>query len=99
MTTSDPLSSSPILWEHNREYADKIIQCVEEGVYCALLGPRFWGKSNLLRYVEQWMQEHSLPYVHINLFEVQSPTQSDFFSSLAGTIAVDVSKFSRRVIQ
>ena len=99
MITSGPLSSAPIVWEHNLEYANQIIQCIEGGVYCALLGPRFWGKSNLLRYVMHWMHEHSQPCAHINLFEIQAPTQVDFFSSLAREIAEHVSEYSGRPIE
>jgi hypothetical protein len=32
--------------------AEQIIQCVEDRVYCALLGPRLSGKTVLLNYIE-----------------------------------------------
>jgi PAS domain S-box-containing protein len=98
MTTFDTGSPAPAVWGHNLEFADQILECIEDGTYCALLGPRFWGKSNLLQYVMQWMQEHSLPCVHINLFEIQAPTQADFFFGLAAVIAGKVSNISGRPI-
>jgi PAS domain S-box-containing protein len=98
MTTYEPDASAPIVWEHNLAFANEIIQCIEEGTYCALLGPRFWGKSNLLKYVMWWQQEHARPCVHINLFEIQAPTQVDFFSGLAIIIAEKISNTSGRPI-
>jgi PAS domain S-box-containing protein len=98
MTTFDPNFPAPVVWEHNLEVADQIIQCIEEGMYCALLGPRFWGKSNLLRYVTQRMDDNSQLCVHINLFEIQAPTQVDFFSGLAMVIAEKVSYASGRTL-
>ncbi len=59
MTTSDLPSTSSIIWEHNRGTMNEILQCIQEGTYCALLGPRFSGKTAILRHVKQLLQEDS----------------------------------------
>ena len=37
--------------------ADRIIQCVNDKKYCAVLGPRFSGKSELLDFVEETLMQ------------------------------------------
>jgi len=44
---------------------EQILQCVEEGVYCAVLGPRLCGKTELLLYVEQILTERLDGYAFI----------------------------------
>ncbi len=83
MTQADRSSLAPVVWEHNLVVVNDIIRCIENGVYCALLGPRFCGKSTLLRHVQRSMQDDSLPCIYIDLFDIQAPTQGGFFARLA----------------
>jgi GAF domain-containing protein/energy-coupling factor transporter ATP-binding protein EcfA2 len=88
----------PVIWDHNRSTVNDILQCVEEGIYCALLGPRFCGKTAILRHVKQLMQEASQACIHIDLFEIQAPTQVGFFATLAGAIYTEASEATKRPI-
>jgi PAS domain S-box-containing protein len=90
MTTSHHPSLEPIIWEHNRGMVNEILECVQEGTYCALLGPRFSGKTAILRHVKQLLPENSQLCIHIDLFEIQAPTQVGFFALLAGMIYEEV---------
>jgi type II secretory pathway predicted ATPase ExeA len=96
MTKTGRSSGVHIIWEHNRSAVDQIIQCIKDGSYCALLGPRFSGKTAILRHVEQSVQDIPLPCIYINLFEIQAPTQAGFFTSLLAAIADGVSRYTDR---
>ena len=62
---------------------EQILQCVEEGVYCAVLGPRLCGKTELLLYVEQILTERlGWVCVYIDLAELRSSSLQDFFAEL-----------------
>jgi GAF domain-containing protein len=96
MTQADRSSLAPVVWEHNQVVMDEIIRCIESGDYCALLGPRFCGKSTLLRHVQKSMEDDSLPCIYIDLFDIQAPTQGGFFARLAAEIADSISKYTDR---
>ena len=67
---------------HQAEF-DQIMQCVEDGVYCAVLGPRLGGKTELLRYVEQVLVESQGSIcVYIDLAELRSSHLQGFFREL-----------------
>lgn len=87
-------SLAPIIWEHNYSTVKQILQCVEVGSYCAILGPRFSGKTAILRHVKQSLDEISLPCIYIDLFRVQAPTQGDFFTSLVTAITEGISTYT-----
>ena len=62
---------------------EQILQCVEEGVYCAVLGPRLCGKTELLLYIEQILIERlGWVCVYIDLAEMRSSSLQDFFAEL-----------------
>jgi len=62
---------------------EEIIHSVEEGTYCALLGPRLCGKTLLLRYVEQNLAKIlGWTCIYINLQEVRVSSQQTFFADL-----------------
>jgi GAF domain-containing protein len=74
--------------EHNRTAVKQIIQCVEDSTYCALLGPRFCGKTELLRFVQtQLARDPMRVCIYVNLHEVEASTQAGFFTSLANITA------------
>lgn len=93
MTKKDRSSSTPIIWEHNFATVKQILQSIEKGSYCAILGPHFSGKTAILRHVKQSLIELSQPCIYIDLLSVQAATQGDFFSSLVTAITDDVSSY------
>jgi type II secretory pathway predicted ATPase ExeA len=79
MTREDP----PAVVRHNRDAIDQIVRCVEEGTYCALLGPRLSGKTVLLRFVEQSMAEAmGWTCVYVDLYAMRASTLHGFFADL-----------------
>lgn len=96
MTKPNRSSDTPIIWEHNFTTVESILQCVENGSYCAILGPRFSGKTAILRHVEKSLGELSQPCIYIDLFKVQAPTQMGFFTILMTAIAEEILAHSKR---
>jgi serine phosphatase RsbU (regulator of sigma subunit) len=74
---------APITAKYHREAIDQIIECVEDGVYCALLGPRLCGKTVLLRYIQRVLTEMGWVCAYIDLLPMRAPTLQGFFSELA----------------
>jgi serine phosphatase RsbU (regulator of sigma subunit) len=66
---------------------DQILQCVEDGVYCAVLGPRLSGKTELLLYIEQVLTESlGSICVYTDLAEMSSSSLQGFFGELISLI-------------
>lgn len=89
----NPLSSLPIqtsLPQYLQATAEQIFRCIEERKYCALLGPRFTGKTELLHFIGEALKQKSQACVHVNLYDVEATKQSDFFASLATTVAQQI---------
>ena len=78
---------------YHREAIEQITQCVEERVYCALLGPRLCGKTLLLRFIEQNLA-HLLGWtcVYIDLHQIRATTQQVFFADLIRVTAEHLAK-------
>ena len=73
----------PTSVRYHREAVDEIIQSIEEGTYCAVLGPRLCGKTVLLRYVTQILsQSMGWTCVYLDLHEIQASTLQGFFADL-----------------
>ena len=73
----------PATVRYHRHAIEEIIHSVEEGTYCALLGPRLCGKTLLLRYVEQNLAKIlGWTCIYINLQEVRVSSQQTFFADL-----------------
>jgi serine phosphatase RsbU (regulator of sigma subunit)/type II secretory pathway predicted ATPase ExeA len=74
---------APAVVRYNRNAIDQIIQCVQDGTYCALLGPRLSGKTVLLRFVARTLAE-SLGWtcVYLDLYAVRASTLQGFFAEL-----------------
>ncbi len=81
------LSTHPSLPKYLQTSADRIIRCVAEGKYCAVLGPRFSGKTELLNFVKEELKQRSKACVSVNLYETEAARQLDFFTSLAKIVA------------
>jgi hypothetical protein len=74
---------APATARYHREAIEQIVQCVEERVYCALLGPRLCGKTQLLRYIEERLANLlGWTCVYINLEDLRNTTQQVFFADL-----------------
>lgn len=87
MTWPIDLTDAPASARFNRRAIDEIIQSVDQGTYCALLGPRLSGKTVLLRYVERLLTE-SLGWicVYVDLRSIRATTKQGFFSDLVQLI-------------
>jgi ABC-type cobalamin/Fe3+-siderophores transport system ATPase subunit len=78
----------PALARHNPQAIDEIMQCVEDGTYCAVLGPRLSGKTVLLRFVERTLAESlGRTCVYLDLYEVRASTLQGFFAELMAQTA------------
>jgi len=88
MTVPDALPDAPAIARYNRDAVAEIIQCVQEGTYCAVLGPRLSGKTVLLHYVEQTLAR-SLGWtcVYIDLYAMRASTLQGFFADLINLTA------------
>ena len=88
MSDSDYASEIPLTVRYHSEAIDKIIQCVEQATYCAVLGPRLCGKTVLLRYVEKQLTEsYGWTCLFIDLKEIRASTQANFFADLISQTA------------
>lgn len=73
----------PTTARYHREAVEQIIQCVEERVYCALLGPRLCGKTLLLRFIETNLSKLlGWTCAYIDLQKLRTTTQQAFFADL-----------------
>ncbi len=79
----NPVLDAPTTARYHREAVEQITQCVEERIYCALLGPRLCGKTLLLRFIEHNLaQLLGWTCVYIDLQEIRATTQQAFFADL-----------------
>jgi serine phosphatase RsbU (regulator of sigma subunit) len=79
----NPIIDAPTTARYHREAVEQITRCVEERVYCALLGPRLCGKTLLLHFIEQDLA-HLLGWncIYLDLHEIRATTQQAFFADL-----------------
>ncbi len=74
---------APASVRYHREIIEQVIQCVEERIYCALLGPRLCGKTLLLQYLERHLAGLlGWTCVYIDLEDLRAATQQTFFADL-----------------
>jgi len=91
MTELDTGSKVPAVVRYNRKAVDEIINCANEGIYCAVLGPRLSGKTVLLRYVAQTLSETlGWTSIYIDLYDMRASTLQGFFADLIGFIAAGI---------
>jgi len=84
----DPSADVPATVRYHQHTIEQIVQSVEEGVYCALLGPRLCGKTLLLRYVEQNLSNLlGWTCVYLDLQKLRATTQQAFFADLTRVTA------------
>jgi len=77
------VSEAPSLAIYYGNVIEQIVQCVREGTYCALLGPRLSGKTHLLRHLDRILAE-SLGWtcIYIDLYTIKAFTLHGFFAEL-----------------
>jgi serine phosphatase RsbU (regulator of sigma subunit) len=81
--------------KHYRDAADQVMRCVREGTYCALIGPRFSGKSELLRGVKRLLvQDQVWVCLFLDMQEVESSTQTGFFATLINTTTAHIKQLT-----
>lgn len=79
----ESLAEAPEAARYHQEAIEQIIQSVEERIYCALLGPRLCGKTQLLRFIESRLAPLlGWTCAFIDLQGVRAVTQRDFFTDL-----------------
>jgi serine phosphatase RsbU (regulator of sigma subunit) len=79
----NPVLDAPATAGYHREALEQITQCVEEGIYCALLGPRLCGKTLLLHFIEQNLARLlGWTCIYIDLQGIRATTQQAFFADL-----------------
>ena len=79
----ETLTEVPESARYHRQAIEQIVQSVEERVYCALLGPRLCGKTQLLRFIESRLAPLlGWTCAYIDLQQVRAVTQKDFFADL-----------------
>ena len=99
MTAFDPVLDGPTTAGYHREAIEQITQCVEERVYCALLGPRLCGKTLLLRFIEQDLaQLLGWTCVYIDLHNIRTTTQQVFFADLIRMTAQQLTEKTGRTL-
>ena len=79
---------APAIVRYNRDAVEQIVQCVRDGTYCAVLGPRLSGKTVLLRYVEEVLtQSLGWTCIYVDLHTLGALTLQGFFADLIDFIA------------
>jgi len=88
MSDPDYALEAPITVRYHRQAVDQIIRSVEEGTYCALLGPRLCGKTVLLRYVERTLiTSWGWTCLYIDMQHTNVATLQSFFTALIQQVA------------
>ncbi len=100
MSGFDPFLDGSATAGYHRDAIEQITQCVEERVYCALLGPRLCGKTLLLRFIEQNLA-HLLGWtcVYIDLHKIRASTQQLFFADLIRMTAEPIMEKTDRSLE
>jgi serine phosphatase RsbU (regulator of sigma subunit)/energy-coupling factor transporter ATP-binding protein EcfA2 len=89
------VSEVPSLASYYGNVIEQIVQCVREGTYCALLGPRLSGKTHLLRHLDRILAE-SLGWtcIYIDLYTIKAFTLHGFFAELIDITAGRIAELS-----
>jgi len=86
---------APAIVRYNRDAVEQIVQCVRDGTYCAVLGPRLSGKTVLLRYVEEVLtQSLGWTCIYVDLHKLGASTLQGFFADLIDFIAGRIEDFA-----
>jgi len=95
----NPVLDAPTTARYHREAVEQITQCVEERIYCALLGPRLCGKTLLLRFIEHNLaQLLGWTCVYVDLQDIRATTQQTFFADLIRLTAQQLTEVSGQTI-
>ncbi|MFU8773786.1 MAG: hypothetical protein ACNA8H_15370, partial [Anaerolineales bacterium] len=84
---------APAAARYHRQAVEQIINSVEEGINCALLGPRLSGKTLLLHYLESYLAKLlGWKCVYIDLLTINTTTQQAFFADIIQKIRMRFSQ-------
>jgi len=84
---------NPTIQRRNLDLANQVVQYVQEGSYCAILGPRYSGKTGVIQAVRSLLTEQlRWPYAYLDLYELEATTQREFFAALANLTADLIAK-------
>ena len=73
----------PPMAHYHREAVEQISLCVEERVFCALLGPRLCGKTLILHFIEDKLSRLlGWNAIFLDLMAIRATTQREFFADL-----------------
>lgn len=85
---NEPVFQQPVYLQTSIE---QVLMCLRDHKYCALIGPRYAGKSTVLKFVQAALQnEVHLDAIYVDLYEVDSSRQTRFFTNLYNLIAQQV---------
>ena len=93
MNGPDLLLDAPAAARFHKLAVEEIVNSVEEGVFCALLGPRLSGKTLLLRYIDSHLAGLlGWKCAYIDLLSVNTTTQQAFFDDLINQTRLRISE-------
>ncbi len=100
MTIHTPEGEIPITVRFHQKAVDQLIAAVEQGSYCALLGPRLCGKTVLLRYAENLLSNQlGWTCAYIDFHKINAATQQVFFTDLVKQIQHIYSRQSQQQLE
>jgi hypothetical protein len=93
-------ANTPSTVRFHNQAIETIFECVQEGVYCALLGPRLSGKTVLLQYVENLLEKTlGVTCVYLDMRAMRSATLRGFFADLQRFTARHFYQLSNHPVQ
>jgi len=95
MKTLSPFADDERIPQHFHVVFDRVIKNALERKYCAVLGPRFSGKTDLLNLVREELEHRSRVVVQVNLYDADATKPSDFFNKLTVIILQQLINESR----
>lgn len=95
MKKLSPFADDEKIPQHFRVVFDRVIKITGDRKYCAILGPRFSGKTDLLKLVREELEHKSRVVVRVNLYDADAAKPSDFFNNLAKIIYQQLANQSR----
>lgn len=89
----------PPMAHYHREAVEQISLCVEERVFCALLGPRLCGKTLILHFIENRLSRLlGWNSIFLDLMTIRATTQREFFADLIRQTAEKLAAISETEI-
>ncbi|HOU24343.1 MAG TPA: PP2C family protein-serine/threonine phosphatase [Anaerolineae bacterium] len=97
MSSSARMSDLLTVSAGHRRAAQEIADCAQRGQCCAFLGPRLSGTSEVLQHVRSGLASDPLTKcVYLDLRDVKSSTQKEFFASLTEHVCAEAAAFGAK---